>query len=70
MLFRSHVRDEVTADLIGAPQVGDVVEHQHGASATGGRDGRRARHEHAARVLHERQLAALSVLAVECRRQL
>ena len=25
------VGDEVAADLIGAPQVGDVVQHEHGA---------------------------------------
>ena len=30
-----HVGDEVAADLIGAPQVGDVVQHEHGAAPCG-----------------------------------
>ena len=32
------VGDEVAADLIGAPQVGDVVQHQHRAAAAAARD--------------------------------
>ena len=30
-----HVGDEVAPDLIGAPQIGDVVQHEHGAAAAG-----------------------------------
>ena len=43
------VGDEVAADLIGAPQIGDVVQHEHRAAA--GRDDRRdSRHQRAADV--------------------
>ena len=39
------VGDEIAADLIGAPQVGDVVQHEHGAAAAVAATGTRVRHE-------------------------
>ena len=36
-----HVGDEVAPDLIGAAQIGDVVQHEHGAAARPGRPARR-----------------------------
>ena len=44
------VGDEVAADLIGAPQVGDVVQHEHRAAAALARHRHDVRDEHAARV--------------------
>ena len=56
------VGDEVAADLIGAAQVGDVVEDEHGAAA-GGDHRRDARDERAADVAGDRQLEACGLLA-------
>ena len=53
------VGDEVAPDLIGAPQIGDVVQHQHRAAAAARRHRRGARHERPARVARQRQLAAV-----------
>ena len=51
-----HVGDEVAADLVGAPKLGDVVQHEDGAvrAAAGGR--RRAGHDRARRIARRRQL--------------
>ena len=51
-----HVRDEIAADLIGAAQIGDVVQHQHDAvlGRAGGR--RRAGDDRPLRVARRREL--------------
>ena len=64
-----HVGDEIAADLIGAPQIGDVVQHQHGAAA-GGDDRRDARDQRAADVARDRQLEAFGLLAGQHARDL
>ena len=50
------VGDEVAPDLIGAPQVGDVVQHEDGAVRAAAGRRRRARHDRARRVARRREL--------------
>ena len=51
-----HVGDEVAADLIGAPQLGDVVQHEHDAVRRGAGRRRGRRHDGARRIARRRQL--------------
>ena len=62
--FVRHVGDEIAPHLIGFPQLGDVVQHQHGA-ATGGGHRRDARDQRAGRVARHRQLEAFGFLALQ-----
>ena len=65
--FVRDVGDEVAADAIRAPEVGDVVQHEHRAGrALGARNGRGAdRHDQA---LLQRQLDALRLRGRPARR--
>ena len=58
-----HVGDKVAADLIGPPQVGDVVQHEDDAVLR--RPGRRsrARRDRARRVARRRELQRLRLVA-------
>ena len=59
-----HVGDEVTANLIGPAEIGNVVEHEHGAAAcTGHRRG--ACDEYAREVAPQRQLLRVHVVATQ-----
>ena len=64
------VGDEITADLIGAATLGDVVEHEDRAAASFARDRHRVRDEHAARVPIERHFHRRGEVAREGLRQL
>ena len=50
------VRDEIAPDLIGAPEIRDVVEHEHGAVGAAAGRRRRARHDGARGVARRREL--------------
>ena len=53
------VGDEVTADAIGTPQIGDVVHDEHGAGGAWRHDRRGARDDDEFRLVRQRQLDAL-----------
>ncbi len=53
-------------DLIGTPQVGDVVQDEHRAATAAARDRRGTRDERAAGVARQRELAAVGFLAAQC----
>ncbi len=53
------VGDEVAADLVGAPQVRDVVQHQDGTARRARGDRRTPRNEDRPRLLRQRQLPPL-----------
>jgi hypothetical protein len=61
--FMRHVGDEITSDLIGAFEVGNVVQHEHGAvrAAWGRRSG--ARHQCPRLVARRRQLHEVAGLS-------
>jgi hypothetical protein len=60
-----HVGHEVAADLVGAPEVRDVVQHEHRAALAGRGDRGRARDERAARIALHHQLETLHRPALE-----
>ena len=68
--FVRHVGDEVAADLIRPPQIGDVVQDHDGTARVGCVDGRRARDERGLRIAGPGQLDAFCRRALEGQRDL